>query len=108
MNARFQESGRYTDIAQTRILTVKDKNIIDNGSSRENPKLIPLSIIITRASTNSRNGQTKTSSKRDPTEAPALLKSETNKWRAEDAIATLNITMPGSHNQEEIASTSSL
>jgi|SaaInlV_135m_DNA_2_1039731.scaffolds.fasta_scaffold02006_1 hypothetical protein len=108
MNARFQESGRYTDIAQTRILTEKDKNIIDKGSSKENPKLIPSFIIITKASTNSRNGQTNTNSKRDAAEAPTLLKSETNKWRADAAIATLNITIPGSHNQEETAPKSSL
>ena len=68
MNARFQESGRYTDIAQTKILTEKDKSIIDNGSSKENPKLIPSFIIITKASTNSRNGQTNTNSKRDAAE----------------------------------------
>ena len=106
MNARFQASGRYTDIAQTRILTVKDKNIIDNGSSKEKPKLIPSFIIITKASTNSINGQTKININRETTEAPVLLKSETNKCKADAAIATLNITKPGSHNQVKISASS--
>ena len=79
MNARFQESGRYTEIPQTSILVKLAKIIIDNGSSKEYPKLIPSSIIISRASINCINGHTKTRSNRDTIEVPDRLKSETNR-----------------------------
>ena len=99
MNARFHASGRYTETIHTNKLIVPAKNIIKIGSSNENPQLIPLRIIISRESTNSINGQTRTNSSKDTTDAPDHLKSETNKCNDEAAIATKYITEQGNHNQ---------
>ena len=72
---------------------------VTNGSCMERPHVIPLSIMEERASVNSKNGQTITISSSGAGAAEDLERSETNKWRAVDAIAKSIMANAGIHNQ---------
>lgn len=71
---------------------------VTNGSCMERPHVIPLSMIEERASVNSRNGQTITTSRSEAGAAEDLERSETKRWRAVDAIAKSIMAKAGIHN----------
>ena len=65
----------------------------------ERPHVIPLSMIEERASVNSRNGQTITTSRSGVGAAEDLERSETKRCSAVDAIAKSTMARAGIHNQ---------
>ena len=72
---------------------------VTNGSCMESPHVIPLSMMEERASVNSRKGHTITTSRSGAGAAEDLERSETNRWRAVDAIARSIMAKAGIHNQ---------
>ena len=72
---------------------------VTNGSCMERPQVIPLSMMEESASVNSRKGQTITTRSSGAGAAEDLERSETNKWRAVDAIAKSIMAKACIHNQ---------